>query len=37
MPYQDVPHADIELPARERREDYLRSPVSDDIIVPEIY
>ncbi|MFG6416429.1 polyphosphate kinase 2 [Roseateles sp. DC23W] len=37
MPYQDVPHADIELPARERREDYIRHPVPDDLIVPEIY
>jgi polyphosphate kinase len=37
MPYQEVPHADIELPARERREDYLRNPVPDDILVPEVY
>ncbi|WP_082567418.1 polyphosphate kinase 2 [Pelomonas sp. Root1217] len=37
MPYQEVPHADIDLPARERREDYLRNPVPDDIIVPEVY
>ncbi|MFG6433069.1 polyphosphate kinase 2 [Roseateles sp. LYH14W] len=37
MPYQEVPHADIELPARERREDYTRNPVPDDIMVPEIY
>ncbi|MEO6279079.1 polyphosphate kinase 2 [Roseateles sp.] len=37
MPYQEVPHADIELPARERREDYLRNPVPDSLIVPEVY
>ncbi|WP_457390216.1 polyphosphate kinase 2 [Roseateles sp. P5_E1] len=37
MPYQEVPHADIDLPARERREDYLRNPVPDDILVPEVY
>jgi polyphosphate kinase 2 len=37
MPYEEVPHADIELPARERREDYIRNPVPDDIVVPEIY
>ncbi|MGM9484092.1 polyphosphate kinase 2 [Roseateles sp. NT4] len=37
MPYQEVVHADIELPARERREDYIRHPVPDDIVVPEIY
>ncbi len=37
MPYQDVPHADIELPARQRREDYIRHPVPENIIVPEVY
>ena len=37
MPYEEVPHADIELPARERREDYIRHPVPDDIVVPEVY
>jgi polyphosphate kinase 2 len=37
MPYREVPHADIELPARERREDYIRNPVPDDIVVPEVY
>jgi polyphosphate kinase 2 len=37
MPYQEVPHADIELPARERREDYIRNPVPDDNVVPEVY
>ena len=37
MPYQEVEHADIELPARERREDYIRHPVAGDIIVPEVY
>jgi hypothetical protein len=37
IPYQEVPHADIELPARERREDYIRNPVPDDIVVPEVY
>ncbi|PTT76049.1 polyphosphate kinase 2 [Pelomonas sp. HMWF004] len=37
MPYEEVPHADIELPARERREDYTRHPVPENIIVPEVY
>ena len=37
MPYQEVEHADIELPARERREDYIRNPVPRDIVVPEVY
>ena len=37
MPYEEVPHADIELPARQRREDYIRHPVPAEIIVPERY
>ncbi len=37
MPYREVAHADVELPARERREDYIRHPVPDDIVVPEVY
>jgi polyphosphate kinase 2 len=37
MPYQEVPHADIELPPRERREDYIRHPVPAELIVPERY
>ncbi|HEY8881729.1 MAG TPA: polyphosphate kinase 2 [Roseateles sp.] len=37
MPYEEVSHADIELPARERREDYIRNPVPESIVVPEVY
>ena len=37
MPYREVPHADIELPPRERREDYIRHPVPAELIVPERY
>ena len=37
MPYEEVPHADTEPPARERREDCLRNLVPDDIVVPEVY
>lgn len=37
MPYQEVPHADVELPPRERREDYIRNPVPENLIVPEVY
>lgn len=37
MPYEEVTHADIELPARERREDYIRNPVPESLIVPEVY
>ena len=37
MPYEATEHPPIELPKRERHEDYQRQPVSQDIIVPEIY
>ena len=37
MPYQEVPHPTIELPQRERHEDYLRYPVPAEIIVPKVY
>jgi polyphosphate kinase 2 len=37
LPYQEVPHPPVELPARERHADYLRQPVPANMIVPEIY
>lgn len=37
VPYQEVPHPTIVLPERERREDYARRPVPQEIFVPEIY
>ena len=37
MPYQEVPHPTIELPQRQRHEDYLRNPVPEDMIVPQVY
>ena len=37
MPYAEVEHPAIELPERERREDYSRQPVAPELIVPEIY
>ncbi|WP_175497085.1 polyphosphate kinase 2 [Variovorax boronicumulans] len=37
LPYQEVAHAPVELPARERHDDYLRQPVPASMIVPEIY
>ncbi|CAD5372024.1 Polyphosphate:ADP phosphotransferase [Rubrivivax sp. A210] len=37
MPYTEVQHPTIALPDRERREDYTRNPVPEDIIVPEYY
>ena len=37
MAYSEVPHPTIDLPERERHEDYARSPVPNELIVPEIY
>ncbi|WP_369654977.1 polyphosphate kinase 2 [Variovorax sp. V213] len=37
LPYQEVPHPPVELPARERHADYLRQPVPAHMVVPEIY
>ncbi len=37
IPYEEVEHAAIVLPERERREDYVRQPVRQEILVPEIY
>jgi len=37
MPYDEVEHPSIELPDRERREDYSRNPVPAEIIVPQRY
>ncbi len=37
LPYSEVPHAPIELPKRVRNPDYLRQPVPQNMIVPEIY
>jgi polyphosphate kinase 2 len=37
MPYHEVEHAPVQLPARVRNADYLRNPVPDDMMVPEVY
>jgi len=37
LPYQEVAHPPVQLPARERHADYLRQPVPANMIVPEIY
>ncbi|MEY2840738.1 MAG: polyphosphate kinase 2 [Pseudomonadota bacterium] len=37
MPYSEVDRPSIELPQRERHEDYLRQPVPQEIIVPQLY
>lgn len=37
IPYQEVPRPTIELPPRERSDDYTRKPVPNEIFVPEVY
>jgi len=37
MPYAEVDHPTIELPARVRNPDYLRQPVPEQMMVPEVY
>ena len=37
IPYEEVEHQPITLPARTRNDDYVRQPIRQDIVVPEIY
>ena len=37
MPYEETEHTPIVLPERVRHEDYVRHPVPNDIVVPEVY
>jgi polyphosphate kinase len=37
IPYNEVERPTVELPQRERHEDYIRQPVPDDMIVPQVY
>jgi lysozyme family protein len=37
LPYQEVEHPPITLPARVRNTDYLRHPVPAEMYVPEVY
>jgi polyphosphate kinase 2 len=37
VPYHDVPHPEVALPARVRNPDYIRHPVPPDMFVPEKY
>jgi len=37
MPYEETEHTPIVLPERVRHEDYVRQPVPNDIVVPEVY
>ena len=35
--YHEIEHPEVQLPTRVRNPDYIRHPVPDDMIVPEIY
>jgi polyphosphate kinase 2 len=37
MPYEDTEHPPVVLPRRVRHDDYLRHPVPQNILVPEVY
>jgi hypothetical protein len=37
MPYEEIPHSPIILPARVRHEDYVRQQVAQEMFIPEIY
>jgi polyphosphate kinase 2 len=37
MPYHEIEHPQIALPERVRHDDYQRRPVSDAMLVPEVY
>ncbi|MDR3455051.1 MAG: polyphosphate kinase 2 [Rhodoferax sp.] len=37
LPYHEVPHAPVELPARVHKAEYLRHPVPEGMYVPEVY
>jgi len=37
MPYQETEHPAVVLPDRVRNDDYVRQPVPQDIVVPEVY
>ncbi len=37
IPYEEVEYTQIVLPPRQRKVDYVRQPVPQDIIVPEVY
>ena len=37
MPYKELPHEKIKLPPRQKGNDYVRPPFSDQTIIPEVY
>jgi polyphosphate kinase 2 len=37
LPYTEVPHQEVVLPARVRNPDYIRGPVPEEMLVPKVY
>jgi polyphosphate kinase 2 len=37
IPYRELPHESVTLPARVHNPDYSRAPLSDELYVPEVY
>ena len=37
IPYEELPHPEVKLPARVHNPDYIRAPVPPDMHVPEVY
>jgi hypothetical protein len=37
FPYRDIDKTQVVLPERERRKDYSRQPVPQEMVVPEVY
>jgi polyphosphate kinase len=37
VPYQEIIHEEVVMPARERQPDYAREPIPEDMYVPEVY
>jgi polyphosphate kinase 2 (PPK2 family) len=37
IPYRELPHEPVTLPARVHNPDYSRAPLPDDLYVPEVY
>jgi polyphosphate kinase 2 len=37
VPYHEVAHPEVHLPARERDPEYIRGPVPQEILVPQVY
>jgi len=37
VPYAEIEHAEIVLPLRERHDDYVRKPIPQDLLVPQVF